>query len=201
MSDLKLNIKIKSVAPALMHCNQAVNPLNKYAKAMKQITSKRNKTEDDLIDLYKLEWESALYYLDGIGPYWPSTNIEKMLHTAAKKLKLGNDALQSIMVLPTEVPLLYNGPRKLEELKAAAFSGERINGEDFSDIRTVKVMRASINRCRPRFNNWGCEFQIVADGEVFNVDEVVHILQIAATKIGLSDYRPRYGRFEFEIVK
>lgn len=201
MTDSELKVKLTGIAPTLMHCNQAVNPLCKYAKAMKAITSKRNKTDEDLIELYKLEWESSLYYLPEIGPYWPSTNVEVMLRAAAMKLRLGTAVKQSVLVLPTEIPLNYIGPKDLEKLKALAFSGERTNGEDYQDIRAVKIKTSSVNRCRPRFNKWEITFKIVYDNEVFNVDDIVHILQIAGSKIGLSDYRPRYGRFEFEILK
>jgi hypothetical protein len=33
------------------------------------------------------------------------------------------------------------------------------------------------------------------------MDDIVQILAIAGSKIGLSDYRPRYGTFEFKIIK
>jgi hypothetical protein len=201
MADFTVKVRIEGIAPTMMHNNQACNPLNKYAKEMKAITSKRKKTDEDLEALAKIEWESGLYYSPELGPYYPSNNIEVMLRDAAKKLKLGTAVKQSVMVLPIEIPLQYAGPRNINELRKVAFSGERLGVEDFVDMRPAHVgMGSTINRTRPRFNKWALEFDIISDDTVFNIDDIIHILSIAGTKIGLSDYRPRYGRFEFKIL-
>ena len=201
MADYKVKVKITGVQPTLMHNNQATNPLNPFAKAMKAIHSKRKKTDEDFEELARIEWESGLYYSDKVGPYIPAINIEAMLRDAAKKMKLGNAVKQSVRVYPAEIPLQYTGPRDLDGLKKIAYSGVPVNGESFMDIRAVKVQQSTIQRARPRFNKWGLEFEIEADDAVFNVDDIVHILANAGSKIGLSDYRPRYGAFEFEILK
>ena len=201
MSDFETKVKITGISPTLMHNNQAVNPLSNYAKQMSAIHKKKNKTDEDHTDLLKIEWESALYYLPETGPFWPSANIEAMLRDAAKKLKLGTAVKQSVIVLPTEIPLQYTGPRDLAKLKELAFSGEQHSGEQYQDIRPVQVKTSTVNRCRPRFNKWSMTFTVIADDTVFNIDDIVQILSIAGSKIGLSDYRPRYGRFEFEILK
>jgi hypothetical protein len=185
----------------LMHSNQACNPLNKYAKAMKAITGKRKKTDEDYEALSKIEWESGLYYDTKIGPFVPSINVEGMLRDAARKLKKGRDVTQSLRVFPLEIPLGYNGPRDLDGLKKIAFSGEKVEGEDFFDMRAVKNPGSggTVQRTRPRFNRWSLEFDIIADDTIFNIDDVLQILGIAGSKIGLSDYRPRYGTFEFSV--
>ncbi len=201
MSDIKLKVKFESVAPMLMHNNQSCNPLNPFAKKMKAITGKRKKTDEDIEALARIEWEAGLYFNPKIGPYVPSINVEAMLRDAAKKLKKGTDVTQSIRVFPMEIPLQYNGPRDLEELKKLAYSGEKINGEQFMDLRPVGINQNTVMRARPRFNQWSIQFEIEADEAVFNEDDIIHILAIAGSKIGLSDYRPRYGGFTFSIVK
>lgn len=201
MADLKIKVRLDSIQPTLMHSNQTCNPLNKYAKAMKAITGKRKKTDEDHEELSKIEWEAGLYYTPEIGPYIPSINVEGMLRDAAKKLKKGTDIKQSCRVYPLEIPLGYNGPRDLDGLKKIAFSGDKVNGEDFFDMRAVGVNQSSVMRTRPRFNKWWLEFEIIVDDTIFNIDDVIQILAIAGSKIGLSDYRPRYGTFEFKILK
>ena len=201
MADFTVKVRLDSIQPMLMHSNQTCNPLNKFAKAMKAITGKRLKTDEDIEALSKIEWEAGLYFDDAIGPFVPSINVEGMLRDAAKKLKKGTDVKQSVRVFPLEIPLGYNGPRDLDGLKKIAFSGDKVNGEDFFDSRGAGVNRSTIMRTRPRFNKWWIEFDIIADDTVFNMDDIIHILAIAGTKIGLSDYRPRYGTFEFSIKK
>lgn len=201
MADFTVKIRIDGIQPTLMHNSQTCNPLNKYAKSIKAITSKRKKTDEDYEALAKLEWEAGLYYSPETGPYMPSINVEGMLRDAAKKLKKGQDVKQSLRVFPLEIPLGYNGPRDLEELRKIASSGEKIKGEDFIDFRAVKIKQNKLMRCRPRFNKWWLEFEIIADDTVFNMDDIIQILAIAGQKIGLSDYRPRYGTFEFKLLK
>ena len=200
MADFKVKIRLDSVQPMLMHNNQTCNPLNKYAKAMKAITSKRKKTDEDFEELSKIEWEAGLYFSNELGPYVPSINVEGMLREAAKKLKKGKDVTQSVRVFPLEIPLQYTGPRDLDGLKKIAFSGEKVNGEDFFDMRAVGVNQSTVMRTRPRFNKWAVEFEIIADDTVFNIDDIIQIISIAGNKIGLSDYRPRYGTFEYKIL-
>jgi hypothetical protein len=199
MTEFRVNVKITGVQPMLMHSNQACNPLNRFAKSMKAITGKRKKTDEDYEALSKIEWESGMYFDHILGPYIPSINVEGMLRDAARKLKKGKDVTQSVRVLPTEIPLEYTGPRDMDGLKKIAFSGERVDGEDFFDMRAVKNPGSggTVQRTRPRFNRWSLSFQIIADDAIFNIDDVLQILGIAGTKIGLSDYRPRYGMFEF----
>jgi hypothetical protein len=201
MPDFTVKVRLDSIQPMLMHSNQTCNPLNKFAKAMKAITGKRKKTDEDYEALAKIEWEAGLYYNPETGPFVPSINVEGLLRDAAKKLKKGTDVKQSVRVFPLEIPLGYNGPRDLDGLKKIAFSGDKVNGEDFFDSRGVGVNQSTVMRTRPRFNKWWLEFEITADDAVFNMDDIVQILAIAGSKIGLSDYRPRYGTFEFKIIK
>jgi len=201
MVDFTVKVRLDSIQPMLMHSNQTCNPLNKFAKAMKAITGKRKKTDEDYEALSKIEWEAGLYFDEKIGPFVPSINVEGLLRDAAKKLKKGTDVKQSVRVFPLEIPLGYNGPRDMAGLKQIAFSGEKVNGEDFFDSRGVGVNQSTVMRTRPRFNKWWLEFDIIADDAIFNMDDIIHILAIAGSKIGLSDYRPRYGTFEFSIIK
>ena len=201
MADIRIKVKLNGISPMMMHNNQSCNPLNPFAKKMKAITSKRKKTDEDFEELSKIEWEASLYFNPEIGPFVPSINVEGMLRDAAKKLKKGTDVKQSVRVFPFEIPLQYKGPRDMDGLKKIAFAGEKVNGEDFLDMRSVKVQQSTIMRTRPRFNKWAVEFEIEADDTIFNEDNIIHILKIAGTKICLSDYRPRYGAFEFTILK
>lgn len=201
MADFKMKVRLEGIQPMLMHNNQSCNPLNKFAKAMKAITGKHKKTDEDHESLARIEWESGLYYTDATGPFVPSVNVEAMLREAAKKRKLGKAVEQSLRVYPLEIPLQYNGPRDMEGLKKIAYSGDKVNGEDFMDIRPVGIQQSTVMRARPRFNKWAVDLEVEADDTVFNQDDIIQIFAIAGTKIGLSDYRPRYGLFEVKKIQ
>jgi hypothetical protein len=201
MADFKMKVRLEGIQPMLMHNNQSCNPLNKFAKAMKAITGKQKKTDEDHESLARIEWESGLYYTDATGPFVPSVNVEAMLREAAKKRKLGKAVEQSLRVYPLEIPLQYNGPRDMEGLKKIAYSGDKVNGENFMDIRQVGIRQNTVMRARPRFNKWAIDLEVEADDTVFNQDDIIQIFAIAGTKIGLSDYRPRYGLFEVKKIQ
>ena len=68
---MKVRLSIEGTAPLLMHNIRLADPLNPIAKAMKAISSKRKKTDDDLAQLARLEFEGGLYVLPDLGPYLP----------------------------------------------------------------------------------------------------------------------------------
>jgi len=45
----KLKFHIKGVSPLIMHNGELVDPENKWAKLIKEITPKKKKTEEDLV--------------------------------------------------------------------------------------------------------------------------------------------------------
>jgi len=71
-----LNVEIKGVSPLLLHNGQLADPLNQYTRALKQQTSKRKKTDVDLMEIRRLEWEGGFYRDDQDRPCIPGENIE-----------------------------------------------------------------------------------------------------------------------------
>lgn len=188
----QMSVKLNSVQPLLMNCNQGVDPLFKFTKQIKEITSKRKKTDEDHEEILHLKWLSALYYDDEIGPYIPAENVEACLREAAKKSRRGKDVVSGIRVVQGKIPLEYDGPREPEEMYQ---SGK------FRDFRVGRIQRASVNLCRPRFNRWSITFDMTYEEDIFSESEIEEIFKIAGKYMGLCDYRPRYGTFEAIIQK
>jgi len=67
----KVQYKLSASAPVLMHNGQTADPLNKWSKSIKEISSKRNKVESDYEEMARLEFMAGLY-LDANGPILPS---------------------------------------------------------------------------------------------------------------------------------
>lgn len=185
-----IKVRFNGLSPTIPHNGRLANPLDNYAKRIKEITSKRKKTDEDHAAIMRLEWEGGLYWDKEIGPYWPGINIDSLICKAAKSQKRGQDVKRGLQVVEDKVPLLYKGPRddfdKMFEL--------------YRDVRAVKVGAATVMRCRPIFPEWSVEFTIVFDPEVFNRNDVLGFLVYAGRYVGLSDNRPRYGKFEVEEI-
>jgi hypothetical protein len=192
--------KIRGVVPTIMHNGRTSNPLDPMAKMMKGITKKRNKTDDDFAVLAKMEWYAGLYLeslanvhfvngaftiLETSKPTYPAENIEAMLLSAAKKLRLGQ-LIQTGVICDEVFPLEFEGYTTLENMW---------NSGNFADSRKVKIQKNSVIRCRPIFREWELKVSINYLPDIIDEQQVADILVLAGRLVGLSDYRPKYGRF------
>jgi len=179
---------IESVSPMLMHSDRTANPLNSHAKALKAITGKRKKTDEDHYEIAKLEFIASCYH----NGKWhiPSANFEAMLLASAKHFKLGTTIKQALLV-PDDAEFVFDD-NKLTPT-------DLFKIDDYVDQRTVKVGMAKTIRTRPIFNSWTVKFTCWLDVDKMNVEQLVQIVENAGRYVGLGDYRPRYGRFQ--IVK
>lgn len=180
-----LTYELTSVCPMIMHNGQTADPLNKFSKALKQISSKRLKTDSDLEEMARIEFMAGLY-MGKNGPVIPSPNIDATLLNGAKKSKEGVTAKSSVFCL-AHAELIYEGPRDANGLWQS---------ESFHFSRIVKVGTARVVRMRPIFNEWRAIIKINVETSLINESRLVDWWNAAGTTVGLGDWRPQYGRFE-----
>lgn len=181
--------KLTSACPMIMHNGQTANPLNKWAKALKQVSGKRSKTDADHEELARLEFMAGLY-MGKNGPIIPAANIDAVLEKAAMKSREGASAKSGVFC-SENAHLEYDGPRLVDELWA---------DEQFRHVAIVRVKDARIVRTRPVFNEWSAIIKIQVEDSVVNPSRLNDWLHVAGTQIGLGDWRPRHGRFGAERV-
>lgn len=180
-------MKIKRIAVELkvgqmmMHNQQLADPLNEYAKALKQVTAKKKKTDEDHLEMARREFQGGLYYDEKLGPYVPSSWIFKMLVEGARKRKNGKEVGGYVTIEELKIPIQYDGPRTREKL----FADPR-----FTDRRCVKVGTAKVMRTRPRFEDCTLAFTIVVYEGGPNVDVIEQALDAATLAVGIGDGRP-----------
>ena len=182
------NLKVtwKGTTPLIMHSCQCVNPLHPIAKELKKYTSKRKKTEDDLMKISDLEWESGAYWKDGLGLYIPAENVEATLVNGAKVNKKGKDIQKYCTVTDLYIPFWYGEDLTKEEL---------IANYEYRDTRAMTVNRAKVMRTRPRFDQWKIVFSMNYDDEKIDISDIVNAMEYAGSYVGLCDSRPKYGKF------
>lgn len=178
---------ISGITPLLTHNERLANSFDEFTRAIKAIAGKRKKTEDDLMEMARLEWHGGLYYDADTGPYIPGYNMLAAIFTAGKVHKLGTAIKRAAVVLEDKLPIEYSGPRDADAL----FSDKR-----FVDMRSVKVGTSKVTRCRPRFSDWRLHFTVAYDESVLQPSDIDMVLRTCGTMTGLGDYRPRFGRFE-----
>lgn len=183
-----IKFHFRGTAPAMMQCERLANPLDPLSKQLKAITGKRKKTDADYEEIARIKFLGSLYYDEKLGPYWPGQNLDRMFADAAKLSKRGQDVKRAFMTLDDKIPVLYEGPRTPEAMYAMR--------ERFVDERSVVVQRARVMMTRPIFREWEIKFECAFDPEVIDKADVISFAKTAGQMIGLSTYRPRFGRFE-----
>jgi len=185
-----LRFKVTGDAPLIMHNGSLANPLSQGAKQLKQVTSKKKKTDADFERMAEIEFKAGLYIDEDRGPVIPGENIEATIYNAAKITKEGKIA-KSACFVPKAAVLQYDGPRDADGL----WQDER-----FRNCVGVKVGMSRIMRTRPIFNEWSAVIEVEFEDSVVNQEQVERWVHSAGTQVGLCDWRPRCGRFTAEVL-
>jgi hypothetical protein len=196
---------ITGIGPMLMHCGQTADPLNRFARAMKAQTLKRNKTDEDFAALSLLEWFAGLYVsaplvLDESGTVGvpegtklviPAHVLDSALREGARKIKAGKLISAGVIV---EGP----GEFKVSGMRSITAASQ---DEAYYFRCAVRVGAKSVMRTRPIFNDWSATFSACIDTEVVDLPTVKQSLEAAGRLVGIGDWRPgapkggSYGRF------
>lgn len=182
---IDFTITLTGTAPLLMHNSRLSNPLDPATKALKKVTGKRNKTDDDHEQIARLEFAGGLYLDPDVGPYIPGENIARALVDGAKLTKMGVKVTRGVFISTDVNPLAYDGPRDEQKLWDAGWR----------HMASVKVGTNRTMRCRPWFPKWKVQADGVLDPSVLELDDLAAIADNAGSLIGLGDWRPRFGRF------
>lgn len=183
----KISFKIEGVQPLMLNNSQTVNPFNEYTLALKQLTSKRKKTEDDMNEIYKLQFESSLY-MKGDTYIIPGDHFWKSICTAAKEQKLGKKFEQSFQIMEDcilDFPEKDMTPDELYEEKTHV------------DIRDGVISRsARVPVCRAIFNEWSTKVECWYDETQIDKKDILYVIDVAGLRYGVGTYRKKFGRFK-----
>lgn len=190
---MQVQLVITGVTPILLHSDKAADPLSPEAKAIKQITSKRTKTDEDREEMARLEYFAAAY-MDDQGPYIPAFNVERSLKQGGTVSRNGTRVEKAFFSNPEcdHSPLIYDGPRRIEDLWA---------DYSFRDSRLVKVGTSRVVRVRPKIDHWRLVLTGELDTAIIDYEEFQRVADDAGRMAALGDYRPRFGRYDAVVEK
>lgn len=186
----RFRITCEGTSPLLMHSARLADPLDPIVKEIKKFSSKKKKTDDDHERMAYWEFVGGMYHTDPSGPYVPAANFRKAFIEAARKSRDGKNVEQGMFVDTLVNPILYNGPRTIDELW---------RDKNFVDRSCVKVQASRLMRTRPIFHKWAVDAECTYDPALLDFDKIVAFARIAGDYIGLCDYRPLYGRFRVKL--
>lgn len=188
MSEATLHFEIEGISPLIMHSDRLVNPIDPAKLEIAKLTGLKKKTPDVYEQIARLEFLAGLYIDAEAGPYIPAINVERLLRDSAAKWRAGKDVVSCVMVMDDKIKLVYDGPRQADKLA---------DTPRFRDFRSVVLQRARVMRCRPIFMQWSAAFDVwIDDTDIVEPAKVKEFIEFGGKRLGLCDFRPRFGRFK-----
>ena len=190
-----ISFTIEGTEPMLMCNPQTVDPFNAYKIASARITKKRTKTEEDLLELRRIDVESKLYFDPAIGVYVPATWLTSALAGVAWKQKKISKAEIRSAVFPEEsrIKLHFAGMKKVKA--PADISGN----PEFVKLLLLRQGQVKVPKAAPIFHDWKFGTTLSYDKTVIDKETLVDLLQFIAFYGGFGDFRPTYGRGIFSL--
>ena len=192
-----IQVTIAGDAPLMMHNDRLANPMDEYARQLKEYTSKRTKTNEDYEAIARIEFLGGIYYTEDAGVHLPSRNFRKCIEEGAKISKKGTAIKRGVFVVENTLALIYQGPKTPKELYA-------YRGGAFVDTRTAGNNGSRIVRTRPIFAPpWGFVATLRYEPTQINEADLKRCISDAGEFCGLGDYRPipsggSFGKFKIE---
>jgi hypothetical protein len=183
----KVTVSLTGTSPYIQHNGTLADPLSPAAKAMKEISSKRKKTDADLEELARREFFGSLYVEDLSGKkrvVIPAHQLIAVIIEGAKKNKMGKQFQGGMRVMDS-------APLALKEV------GDSIDAlwPAFKFTVGVRVGQSRVMRTRPKFDDWGATFTVEYNDELLNKSSLMEALAKAGEEVGVGEWRPRFGRF------
>jgi hypothetical protein len=185
---MKILIELTGTTPLCMHNPRLADHGDVFTRQIKKLSAMKKKTDDVHSQIGELEFKGGLYHSDQLGPVVPGWAIKKMLIVAGRMSKNGTDIDRALLMDEIEYPVIYKGPRTIEELWA---------DKRFVFRAQVVVGRSRVTRVRPRFHEWSVEATAFLDDERMDIDLLRKVLAEAGRYVGFLEARQLgFGRFE-----
>lgn len=182
-----LKVKLTGIVPLVVHCGQLANPMNPIVKAIKVITGKRKKTDEDILEIARLEWLGSLYLNADKQYVLPGVGIESAVKDAAKMSKLGRVINRAVMVPADpliEFPMMKLSPDALWER------------EEHRLQKMMKVGTSKVLRTVPQFPVWSVDVELSYLPDQIDRQTLLNVLGDCGRLNGMFEYRPHWGRFQ-----
>ena len=191
-----ITVRVIGVEPLLQNNPQMVDPFNKYKRMSSEITSKRKKTDEDLITLREIELQAKVYFDEIIGIYVPAPwVIASIAGNSWSKCKIKKADIRScVFVNTSKIKLNYTGSENVKEIVDIA------NNPEFHNIMNLKQAQVRIVKAVPIFHDWSFECEILFDDTIINESDIKILLEHGAKFGGYGDFRPTYGRARVEFL-
>lgn len=189
---MNVEIRLTGTSPLLHHNPRMVDPQFELNRQIKAITKLRTKTDEHLRQIEQLEWYGGIYEENGVIVQ-PTSKVRKCLINTARISKLGKSMERALSFSTLTAPLIYDGPKSLDEV----FAQPRFHSRLSVGVGNKRVMRV-----RPSFFPWALHVRgLFVDDAGMNPEDLVRIVEMAGIVEGIGDNRVNgYGRFAGTVI-
>lgn len=188
---MEITITLTGICPMLQHNGRLANPLDPHTRALKALTAKRTKTDDDLMAIMLTEARGGCWETDDGLIGLPSAAVWRSIYDASKAFKLGEQIKRSLLFADADYvdPLEVDGQVHEADIW--------LKDHDHIDYRPAKVMGRKVMRARPLIPaGWKSTHTFELLDDVLDSRDLVPVLERAGRLVGVGDWRPTFGRFE-----
>lgn len=197
-------------SPMIVHNGNNISALDPVNKLKKEFTNKRTKTDDDHLNILRIQWYQSLYLdgdfelglVDGSKYYAASKDLPSVVlpikcvkacvKSGAKHSKNGKALDRAVLFAGVE---FY---RPSESGKKLGFPDINKMSDDprYIDETAMTVGRAKVIRRRAKFDQWAAEVTGILAEEMLNPGDLLLAAEMAGHFEGINDSRSYgYGRF------
>lgn len=191
-----LKYKITGVRPLLINNPQCADPLNKYSKLKKPLTSNKKKTDEDYAEIAELDMRSKIYWDDELGIYVPSTWIMAALGAVSfSTCKVSKKAIRSgLFMVEDKLKLSYKYQRTVKE------KSDIVLNQDFRHKMILPQGQVRLAKVFPIFFDWSFEGSVEFDESITTERDLINMFNKCCKYGGFGDFRPTFGTALFEKV-
>lgn len=201
-TEQQFNVTIRGVRPILLHSDRGLDPFDPLVVRLNEVTKGKDKnTEDNVREAEWIKYQLAFYGGATEAPWIPSDNILAALAGSGFEIKKTGkkDVLSGLDIAEDEVPITFDGPQTQREMFEHAANGDR----PFVLKKSVRIPPRTGSRVpssRPRIpSGWRMTFTLQRRSFCgLSSSEVERLVKAAGERVGLCDWRPRYGLFMVE---
>lgn len=185
---MKIQLHLTGAKALILHNGRLANPLDPYTRQLGAISKKRNKTDEDRIEMMRIEARGAAYETADNLLGVPTLNIWASLHIGAKQFKRGKDIERGLICDADHIePLLVSGePVDVDEY---------LSDPDHIDYRSVRVQSSRTMRARPIVQRWSCSHEFEMMDDIFDFSDFEPIVRWSGLYVGLMEWRPIFGTY------
>lgn len=196
-------------SPMIVHNGGNISPLHPCNKLKAEFTKKRKKTDDDHVNIARIEWFQSLYLdrplkleLNGgkfydVNPGRP--NIVLPIKCVRACVKSGAKLSRNGKALDRAVQFTNANFYRPGDGKKLSFPdiNKMSDDDNYIDETVMTVQRAKVVRYRALFKQWGVTVSGIWADEMLNKEDLVQAIEMAGMFEGMNDSRSLgYGRFE-----